>query len=177
MHSHTRLRRRSGEDGQTVVLAVIAMVALLALSAFAIDVGYVYYAHRSLQASADAAALAGAQQLPDTSAATATAKQFGTGSGAKNQLHNVGTVTETISTKCLSSLPGCDPANAVVAQESAQVPTFFARVLGINSFNIRPRRPPARTAASSRWTSCSSSTARARCACTPTGATTRPVPT
>ena len=139
MHSHTRLRRRSGEDGQTVVLAVIAMVALLALSAFAIDVGYVYYAHRSLQASADAAALAGAQQLPDTSAATATAKQFGTGSGAKNQLHNVGTVTETISTKCLSSLPGCDPANAVVAQESAQVPTFFARVLGINSFNIEAK--------------------------------------
>ncbi|MGC9974300.1 MAG: pilus assembly protein TadG-related protein [Gaiellaceae bacterium] len=139
MHLHTRLRRRSGEDGQTVVLAVIAIVALLALSAFAIDVGYVYYAHRSLQASADAAALAGAQQLPDASAATATAEQFGTSSVGKNQLHNIGNVSETITTKCLSSLPGCDPVNAVVAEESAQVPTFFARVLGISSFNIKAK--------------------------------------
>ncbi|MGD0167369.1 MAG: pilus assembly protein TadG-related protein [Gaiellaceae bacterium] len=131
-----RLRRRSREEGQTVVLAVIAMVALLALAAFAIDVGYVYYAHRSLQASADAAALAGAQKLPDASAATATAKQFGTGATGKNQLRNIGDVTESITTKCLSSLPGCNPVNAVVAQETAQVPTFFARVLGISSMTV-----------------------------------------
>ena len=136
MHLHTRLRHRSREDGQTVVLAVVAMVALLALSAFAIDVGYAYYAHRSLQASADAAALAGAQQLPDASAATATARQYGTSAGSKNHLSNIGDVTETISTKCLSSLPGCEPVNAVVAEETAQVPTFFARVLGINSLTI-----------------------------------------
>ena len=139
MQLHTRLRRRSGEDGQTIVLAVIAIVALLALAAFAIDVGYVYYAHRSLQASADAAALAGAQQLPDASAATATAQEYGTSSVGKNQLKNIGTVTELISTKCLASLPGCDPANAVVAEESAKVPTFFARVLGIKSFNIKAK--------------------------------------
>lgn len=139
MQLHTRLRRQSGEDGQTVVLAVIAMVALLALAAFAIDVGYVYYAHRSLQASADAAALAGAQKLPDAGEAKATAQEFGTSSIGKNQLTNIGTVSEVISTKCLSSLPGCDPANAVVAEESAQVPTFFARVLGMSSFNIKAK--------------------------------------
>ena len=136
MHLLNRLRLRSREDGQTVVLAVIAMVALLALSAFAIDVGYVYYAHRSLQASADAAALAGAEQLPNASAATATAQQYGTSAAGKNQLHNIGPVSESITTKCLSSLPGCEPVNAVVATETAQVPTFFARVLGISSFKI-----------------------------------------
>jgi Flp pilus assembly protein TadG len=139
MQPHTRLRRRSGEDGQTIVLAVIAMVALLALAAFAIDVGYVYYAHRSLQASADAAALAGAQKLPDAGQAKATAQEFGTSPVGKNQLNNIGTVTESITAKCLSSLPGCDPANAVVAEESAKVPTFFARVLGISSFNIKAK--------------------------------------
>jgi hypothetical protein len=136
MQLRTHLRRRPREEGQTIVLAVIAMVALLALSAFAVDVGYVYYAHRSLQSSADAAALAGAQQLPDSGQAMATAKAFGTGPGGKNQLHNVGTVTETITTKCLSSLPGCSPDNAVVATESAKVPTFFSRVFGISSFNV-----------------------------------------
>jgi len=139
MQLHTRLRRRSGEDGQTIVLAVIAMVALLALAAFAIDVGYVYYAHRSLQASADAAALAGAQKLPDAGEAKATAQEFGTSPVGKNQLKNIGSVSETITTKCLTSLPGCDPANAVVAEESAEVPTFFSRVLGITSFAIKAR--------------------------------------
>ncbi|MGA9762872.1 MAG: vWA domain-containing protein [Gaiellaceae bacterium] len=139
MQLQTRLRRRSGEDGQTIVLAVIAMVALLALAAFAIDVGYAYYAHRSLQASADAAALAGAQKLPDATEAKATAQEFGTSSAGKNQLKNIGSVSETITTKCLSSLPGCDPANAVVAEESAQVPTFFAHVLGISSFAIKAK--------------------------------------
>jgi len=139
MQLHTRLRRRSGEDGQTIVLAVIAMVALLALAAFAIDVGYVYYAHRSLQASADAAALAGAQKLPDAGEAKATAVEYGTSSTGKNQLNNIGSVSEQITTKCLTSIPGCDPANAVVAEESAQVPTFFARVLGIKSFNIKAK--------------------------------------
>jgi len=139
MHLHARLRRRSGEEGQTIVLAVIAMVALLALAAFAIDVGYVYYAHRSLQASADAAALAGAQKLPDAGAAKTTAQEYGTSSTGKNQLNNIGSVSEIITTKCLTSLPGCDPANAVVAEESAQVPTFFARVLGISSFNIKAK--------------------------------------
>ena len=139
MHLHTRLRRRSGEDGQTIVLAVIAMVALLALAAFAIDVGYVYYAHRSLQASADAAALAGAQKLPDAGAAKVTAQEYGTSPAGKNQLNNIGVVSEAITTKCLTSLPGCDPANAVVAEESALVPTFFARVLGISSFNIKAK--------------------------------------
>jgi Flp pilus assembly protein TadG len=139
MHPHTHLRHRSREDGQTVVLAVVAMVALLALSAFAIDVGYAYYAHRSLQASADAAALAGAQELPNASAATATAREYGTGAAAKNHLSNIGEVTESITTKCLSSLPGCEPANAVVAEETARVPTFFARVLGINSLTVKAK--------------------------------------
>jgi len=77
--------------------------------------------------------------LPDASAATATAQEYGTSSVGKNQLKNIGTVTELISTKCLASLPGCDPANAVVAEESAKVPTFFARVLGIKSFNIKAK--------------------------------------
>jgi hypothetical protein len=122
-----------------VVLVVIAIVALLALSAFAVDVGYVYFAHRSLQSSADAAALAGAQQLPDTGQALATAEAYGTGAEGKNQLHNIGDVSETITTKCLSSLPGCNPANAVVAEESAEVPTFFARVLGIDSFKVKAK--------------------------------------
>jgi len=71
--------------------------------------------------------------------AKATAQEFGTSPVGKNQLNNIGTVSETIIAKCLTSLPGCDPANAVVAEESAQVPTFFARVLGVSSFNVKAK--------------------------------------
>ena len=42
----------------------VALVALLGIGAFAIDVGYAYYAKRQLQSATDAAALAGAQDLP-----------------------------------------------------------------------------------------------------------------
>jgi uncharacterized membrane protein len=48
-----------------VVLVVVMLVVLLGFAALVIDVGYAYYAHRQLQASADAAALAGAQELPN----------------------------------------------------------------------------------------------------------------
>lgn len=128
--------RRANEEGQTIVLVAVLMVVLLALSAFAIDVGYAYFAHRSLQASADAAALAGAQRLPDSSSATATAREYGTSTAGRNHNDKLGDINETISLRCVSSLPGCDPNNAVAVQESAHVPTFFARVLGIDSFNI-----------------------------------------
>lgn len=59
-----RHEARRGERGQVIVLLVLFLVVLLGMSAMVIDVGYAYYAHRSLQASADAAALAGAQELP-----------------------------------------------------------------------------------------------------------------
>ncbi len=79
------------------------------------------------------------KSCPTPVEAKATAQEFGTGSAGKNQLKNIGAVSEVITTKCLTSLPGCDPANAVVAEESAQVPTFFARVLGIKSFEINAK--------------------------------------
>ncbi|HEY5160655.1 MAG TPA: pilus assembly protein TadG-related protein [Gaiellaceae bacterium] len=130
---------RADEEGQTIVIVAVLMVVLLALSAFAIDVGYAYFAHRSLQASADAAALAGAQRLPDSSSATATAQEYGTSPTGKNYDGKLGTVDETVSLRCVTSLPGCDPFNAIVVQESAQVPTFFARVLGIDSLNVKAK--------------------------------------
>ena len=50
---------------------VLMMVVLLGFAALVVDVGYAYYAHRSLQSSADAAALAGAQELPNATNAEA----------------------------------------------------------------------------------------------------------
>ena len=71
MVSHRLVRRNvrpHEERGQVIVLVVVMLVVLLGFAALVIDVGYAYYAHRQLQASADAAALAGAQELPDPAA-------------------------------------------------------------------------------------------------------------
>jgi len=131
--------RPRGEQGQVLVLIALMIVPLLAIAGLVIDIGYAYYAQRSLQTQADAAALAGAQNLPDGNSAVAVAKQFGSSSSAKNFRGDIGNVTETITTKCLASVPGCDPVNAVVVDERATTSTLFSRVLGIHSLNIHVR--------------------------------------
>lgn len=110
------------------------LVVMLGFAAFAIDVGRAYFAKRQLQASADAAALAGAQNLPDPSSAMALAGQYGP--AGNNPPRGVENVQVSMSTKCLKSSPGCAPANALTVKESGQVPTKFARLLGINSFDV-----------------------------------------
>ena len=59
-------RKFKDESGQVLVFAIIAMVVLIGLTGFALDVGHAYLVQRQLQASTDAAALAGALDLPDT---------------------------------------------------------------------------------------------------------------
>jgi len=50
--------------GITIVFIVVVLVGLIALAALAVDIGYVYAVKGQLQATADAAALAGASALP-----------------------------------------------------------------------------------------------------------------
>jgi hypothetical protein len=119
-----------------VVLVVLMLVVLLGFAALVIDVGYAYYAHRQLQASADAAALAGAQELPNQSAAVSRAREYSSSEGAKNEHHDIPDVITTVETKCINSIPGCDPVNAVVVLEKAPTKTFFAGLFGIDSFRI-----------------------------------------
>src|SRR3954469_13612856 len=65
------------ESGQAIVLSAVWMVVLLGMAGLVIDVGSWYRAPRNLQSDADAAALAGAQELPDdTATAGVMAKSF-----------------------------------------------------------------------------------------------------
>jgi putative Flp pilus-assembly TadE/G-like protein len=129
-----QLRR---EAGQALVVFVLFLFVLLGMAAMVIDVGYAYYAHRNLQADVDAAALAGAQELPDPSRAEAVAYEYSGEAGGKNDSPNLRDVKVEVRTKCLTTIPGCDPVNAVVVEERAKVKTLFAGVLGINSFDLR----------------------------------------
>lgn len=134
----SKATRFRGNNGQVAVLVALLLVPLLAITGFVIDVGYAYYAQRSLQSQADAAALAGAQKLPDAPGSISLARQYGSGPTAKNH-KNLGLVVEEVVTKCLASVPGCEPVNAVVVDETAHVNTLFTRVLGIHSFTVHVR--------------------------------------
>jgi Flp pilus assembly protein TadG len=63
------------QRGTTLVLTVLSLTALLGAAALAIDQGMMDLARQQAQDCADAAALAGAQLLPNTAAAMAAAEQ------------------------------------------------------------------------------------------------------
>jgi uncharacterized membrane protein len=67
------------ESGQSMVLAALSIVVLLGFAALVIDVGQLYMTRQELQTAADAAALAGAQDLLTApSSALSTAEHYAT---------------------------------------------------------------------------------------------------
>jgi Flp pilus assembly protein TadG len=72
------------QSGQAIVITVLTLTALLGLAALVVDVGYWFRTHRSLQSTADAAALAGAQALPDAPG-PGTASSLANDYASKNQ--------------------------------------------------------------------------------------------
>src|SRR5712691_8254306 len=75
--------RLGAERGQVLVLVAVGLVALLGFAGLSVDLGSWYHQQRSEQATADAAALAGAQDLPyDPAAAAADAIRYADTNGA-----------------------------------------------------------------------------------------------
>src|SRR3954452_14702008 len=75
-------RRLADERGQTILLTAVFLTVLLGMAALAVDLGAWYKEQRALQARVDAAALAGAQDLPyDTTAANADAASYAAKNG------------------------------------------------------------------------------------------------
>jgi len=68
--------RIKDESGQALVIVAASVVLLLGVTAFSVDLGMAYNAKAELQAAADAAALAGAQDLPNTALAEQTAISY-----------------------------------------------------------------------------------------------------
>jgi Flp pilus assembly protein TadG len=132
------LRSGRDESGQVFALVAISLVVLLAMTGLVLDVGHAYFVQRALQADADAAATAGATELPNAGVAVATAQSYSGSVGGKNERANVTEVATTATTKCLAQAP-CNPVNAIVVRQSTQVKTFFARVVGIDSINVSAR--------------------------------------
>lgn len=140
------LRFRDDRRGVTAPMVAVALVVLVALLGFVTDLGHAFVVQRSLQASADAAALAGAKDInccssaPTQALATAT-----TYSAATGQLNAQGNIAATMvggypKLLCLTSTgiscSGPSAANAIQVRQQAIVPMLFAQVLGISTMTV-----------------------------------------
>jgi len=111
--------------GQAAVLTVVFMTVLLGVSALALDVGSWYRAKRALQAQADAAALAGAQALPNSTAdAQSYAIQYATTNGGV-----LGAGGITFSSQYTAN-------DTISVQMTAPAPGFFSKLFGISSVTV-----------------------------------------
>ncbi len=82
-------RRLRGERGNVAVITAGGLVALMGFTALSADVGRGYLARQRLQDVADAAALAGAQELPDQGRAELAAREVATRNGVDATLVRV----------------------------------------------------------------------------------------
>jgi Putative Flp pilus-assembly TadE/G-like len=109
--------RSRGESGQVIVFVVFILTALVGIAALVIDVGSWYRADRHLQTAADAAALAGAQELP-TKPSTAVSVAM-----------DYGTVRNGSGLAALSVNPTIPRSDTIHVSATAEAPGFFARVI------------------------------------------------
>ena len=145
---------RKNESGQALVFAVLALgIVLMGFAGLGIDMGYMRYEKRLQQTAADAAAIAGANDiLPGgvTEAAqnAAAANGFTVAAVNVNQCPppapaaSVGSVSVTVNNPPCSGphSTGLPTDGNYVEVYVAQVqPTFFMRVLGINSETVTAR--------------------------------------
>ena len=120
--------KKMNQNGQSMVLALVFLTVLMGMAALVIDVGSWYRAHRQAQATADASALAGAQVLPDTTAATALANEY----SGKNSTQGAPPPQITYSQQGYEA----DTIQVTVTRPS---PGFFAKLFGFASVNVKGR--------------------------------------
>lgn len=113
------------ERGQATVLTVVFLGVLLGMAALAIDVGTWYKQKRDMQAVADAAALAGAQALPeDPSGATSLAIQYASTNGL------------TLSPSDITFSDEITPHDTINVHASSTANGVFAKAFGIDTLSV-----------------------------------------
>lgn len=116
------LRRSTrGEEGVVAITVALLLIGFLAFTALAVDYGYLAYIQRKLQTAADAAALAGAQEIIykglDQAAIYSKVKEYAQENGVPE--------TELQSVEIAS--------DGVKVSVSRNVGLFFARAIGVGN--------------------------------------------
>jgi Flp pilus assembly protein TadG len=111
------------DRGQATILTLVFLVVLLGMAALVLDLGSWYRADRATQSTADSAALAGAQALPDTAKAATLAQQYATKNGG------LGSGNVTFATQITAN----DKIKVTVKRPA---PGFFAKLFGVRSVTV-----------------------------------------
>ena len=112
------------ERGQVAVIMAVFLAVLVGAAAMATDVGSWYRADRAAQATADAAALAGAQGLHlSTADASALAEEYATKNGG-------GEVEISFSTRVVSN-------DLITVKVSRPAPGYFSKLFGIDEVEVK----------------------------------------
>jgi hypothetical protein len=121
------LRTELKQAGQIVVIFALMLTVLIGLVGIAIDSTYSWRESLRVQRAADAGSLAGVVYMPGNDGG-ALAKSTAKAETAKNGYPIAGTTT-------IDFPPAADPRELDVSL-TTQVPTFFARIFGINNFTV-----------------------------------------
>jgi hypothetical protein len=120
------LYKTSDERGQVAVLMAVFLAVLVGAAAMAIDVGSWYRADQMAQATADAAALAGAQGLHlSTADASALAEEYAVKNGG-------GDVEISFSRRVV-------PNDLITVKVARPAPGYFSKLFGIDEVEVSAR--------------------------------------
>lgn len=143
----TGLKFLREESGQALPWISLTMVLMIGMTGFVVDMGRAMVVNNRLQAGTEAAALAGANDLPNNNFSNIA---NGYGSSANNDnyssmMPNVVTnavgycsnfVTNTLGIDCVQTSTGSAKVNALVVTQTVTMPTTFIRLLGIPSISF-----------------------------------------
>jgi hypothetical protein len=115
----------ASEHGQVAAVAVLFLLTILGMTALVLDVGSWFRADRRLQATADAAALAGAQLLPeDPAGALDEALEYAGKNGGGVTPEDVAVSTRVV------------PNDTITVSARGEAPGFFSKLFGIVSVHV-----------------------------------------
>ena len=136
------------ERGQSAAIAIVTMSTIMGLSGLTIETGHVYYAYQRLIASTNAAAMAGAQAMPNTTTASANVTKYSAMTGELNAnplLQNVNatptyvclsTVANSLKVACSTSTGASGGYNALNVTQTATIPLWFGGLFGFTKLNV-----------------------------------------
>ena len=139
------------EDGQSLIVVVIFLFLVIGMAGIVIDVAELYLTQRHLQSAADSAALAAAQDLPDSSLAACTYSASGTGdtcangsdpastmtSNGMNYRASFGSIQTTATLECLSVASAGTQCRMGDACPDSYQPAGGDTNLGCNAIKVR----------------------------------------
>ncbi len=132
------------QRGVSAVIMALSIVPIAGLMGLAIDISHVVLVKQELQASTDAAALAGADQINDGGDAIGTANSYsGVGSGKNpvpaqtvSMVSGYPQLQDFKSTGAPCVVIGGNCVNGIVVKQQTTVNMFFAQVMGIQPVTV-----------------------------------------